>query len=132
MVPWILAVLALFVVQTLLPNAFRFFRLSRARLTPELVKALGPRDEMPPLGAIGERAGRALENLKEALPVFLTIALLNVIRPVTDGTAELGASVFVAARTVYVPTYIFGVFGLRSLFWLASWVGLAMMIADVV
>ena len=129
MLPWILATLALFVVQTLLPNSFRFLRLARPKVAPELVKALGPRDEMPPLGVYGERAYRASINMQEALPVFLTLAILNHVKLVTPELAVHGASVFFIARVLYVPSYIFGVFGLRSVVWVAGWGGLFMMAA---
>ena len=127
---WILATLALYVVQTMLPNTFRFSALDQARRGPELVKALGPRDEMPALGVRGERAIRAQTNLQEALPVFLTLALIHLLRPAAPSEmASMGAGVFFVARVIYVPTYLYGVFGLRSAVWAASWIGLLMMIA---
>lgn len=133
MVTWILAVLALFVVQTFLPNSFRFLRVEANARTRELVSALGPRDRMPPLGPWGERALRAQVNLQEALPVFLTLALLHVAAPTdSPGLAEAGAAVFFGARVLYVPSYVLGVFGVRSLLWIVGWLGLAMMIAPLV
>src|SRR6187549_1879701 len=77
MVLLILLVLALFVVQTLLPNRFR----ERGAVGggARLAEALGPRDDLPPLTRVGGRAERALANMHEALPVFLTLALLNLI-----------------------------------------------------
>src|SRR5690348_4359236 len=76
MVLLILLVLALFVLQTLLPNRFRERRDPQGGST--LAYALGPRDDWPPLTRLGGRAERALENMKEALPVFLALALLNL------------------------------------------------------
>jgi uncharacterized MAPEG superfamily protein len=74
------------------------------------------------------RAERALTNMYEALPVFLAIGLLLVVRGVNDGLAIQGAWIFLISRIVYVPAYLAGVFGIRSVVWVVSWVGLVMMI----
>jgi len=122
MVLIILLVLALFVVQTLLPASFRYLS------SPGAVNlALGPRDDPPPLGRIGGRAERALANMHEALPVFLALALLNLIVGTGD-LAVTGATVFLVARVLYVPAYLWGVMGLRTLIWLVSVAGLVMML----
>ena len=53
------------------------------------------------------------------------------MRPVADPAAVLGARVFFAAHTLYVPAYLAGVPGMRSLVWMGSRVGLAMMIVQL-
>ena len=128
MVLLILLVLALFVLQTLLPGRFR-------EPSPEggkgkLVENLGNRDHVRPLTIVGERAARALANMHEALPVFLALALLNLIVG-TAGMAVTGATLFLIARVVYVAIYVAGVPVLRTLVWAVSWVGLALMIAPL-
>jgi uncharacterized MAPEG superfamily protein len=128
MIITILLVLALFVVQTLLPASIRYFG-GGAGLGRRLLMALGPRDEQPPLTHLGERAQRALANLHEALPVFLTVALLHVIRSTAEPAALHGAWIFLIARILYVPAYLSGILGLRSTMWAVSWVGLVIMIA---
>lgn len=128
MIAWILAVLGLFVVQTLLPSTLRYI-LAGAGSAHRLRAALGPRDEQPPLSPLGRRARRALGNMHEALPVFLTLAMLHVVQKTTASLANHGASLFLVARVVYVPAYMSGIMGVRSAVWVVSWVGLAMMIA---
>ena len=128
MVLLILLVLALFVLQTLLPGRFR-------EPVPEggqgkLMENLGNRDHMRPLTVVGERASRALANMHEALPVFLALALLNMIVG-TAGMAVAGATLFLIARVVYVAIYVAGVPVLRTLVWGLGWVGLALMIAPL-
>jgi len=128
MVLLVLLVLALFVIQTLLPGRFR-------EPVPEggqskLAENLGNRDHMRPLTVVGHRATRALDNMHEALPVFLALALLNMI----VGTAALaitGATVFLIARVLYTIVYIAGIAVVRTLLWGVSWVGLAMMVAPL-
>jgi uncharacterized MAPEG superfamily protein len=127
MVLLILLVLALFVLQTLLPNRFRERPASGGSM---LAEALGPRDDPPPLTRIGGRAERALANMQEALPVFLTLALLNLILGTGD-LAVTGATVFLVARVLYVPAYLAGITGLRTLIWAAGVVGLVLMLIPV-
>ena len=122
----ILGVLLLFVLQTLLPATIRYL-LAGPGVGARLKIALGPRDSQPPLSIIGARAERALTNMYEALPVFLALALLLVVRGVNDGLAIQGAWLFLAARVLYVPAYLAGISGVRSVIWVASFAGLVMM-----
>jgi uncharacterized MAPEG superfamily protein len=128
MVLLILLVLALFVVQTVLPNRFRERPASGGGSA--LTAALGPRDDQPPLTRVGGRAARALANMYEALPVFLTLALLNLFLG-TGAVATTGATLFFVARLLYVPAYLSGVVGIRTLIWIASVVGLVMMLVPI-
>jgi len=122
----VLLVLALFVIQTLLPGRFR------EPVAPgqpgKLAENIGNRDHMRPLTVVGQRAARALANMHEALPVFLALALMNMIAGSAAAMATSGALVFLIARVIYVPLYLSGVMGLRSLVWVVSWVGLIMML----
>jgi uncharacterized MAPEG superfamily protein len=83
---------------------------------------------MRPLTVTGQRAARALANMHEALPVFLALALLNLIVGTAAGMAITGAWVFLIARTLYTVIYIAGIPVLRTLVWAAGWVGLVMML----
>lgn len=129
MVLLILLVLALFVVQTLLPGRFR-------EPSPEggkgkLKENLGNRDHVRPLTVVGERAARALANMHEALPVFLALALLNMIVGTVAASAITGATVFLIARVLYVGIYVAGIAVVRTLLWGVSWVGLVMMLVPL-
>jgi len=126
MVLIILLVLALFVVQTLLPGRFREPAPGGAK--SKLVEDLGNRDTIRPLTVTGNRAARALANMHEALPVFLALALLNMIVGTAAATAVTGATIFLIARALYVAVYIVGIPVLRTLIWVVGWVGLALMI----
>jgi uncharacterized MAPEG superfamily protein len=125
MVLLILLVLALFVIQTLLPACFGYLGAGRS-----FMAALGPRDDPPPQTRVGGRAERALANMQEALPEFLALALLNVFLG-TGALATTGATVFLIARVLYVPAYLAGVTGVRTLIWAASVVGLVMMLGPI-
>jgi uncharacterized MAPEG superfamily protein len=127
MILLILLVLALFVFQTLLPASFRYLGGDTGR---NLAVALGPRDDPPPQSRLGGRAERALANMQEALPVFLTLALLNLFLG-TGAMATTGATVFLVARVLYVPAYLAGVMAIRTLIWIGSVVGLVMMLIPI-
>ena len=126
MVVLVLLVLALFVLQTLLPNRFR--EPAPEGTAGKLSEALGNRDHMRPLTVTGERAARALANLHEALPVFLGLALMDMIVAPDAAQARTGALVFLVARVLYAGVYIAGVPVVRTLLWAVSWVGLVMML----
>jgi uncharacterized MAPEG superfamily protein len=128
MVLIVLLVLALFVLQTLLPGRFREPAPDGTR--GKLVENLGNRDHMRPMTVVGERATRALANLQEAMPVFLALALMNMIVG-TAAAAVTGATIFLIARVLYAGIYIAGIPVVRTLIWGVSWVGLAMMIAPL-
>lgn len=130
MTTWILAVLALWVAQTLLPASVRYLAAPGAR-SAALLGALGPRDTPPPMPTLGARLERARLNLLEAMPVFLGLALVLEARGDAPPLAAAGAGIFLAARVLYVPAYASGVPGLRSALWVGSWVGLGMLVQAV-
>lgn len=132
MIPHLIAFLILFVLQTLLaPTISRLD--NRTSLAERFRVAIGPRDGQTPLSPLAGRAHRALVNLQEAMPVFLTLALLHEIHGASGSgaavpaDAQTGALIFLIARALYVPAYLSGVPGVRSLIWTGSWVGLGMM-----
>ncbi len=126
MVLIVLLVLALFVLQTLLPGRFR--QPAAPGEKAGLAENLGNRDHMRPLTVTGQRAARALANMQEALPVFLALALLNLISGSAAAMAITGAWAFLAARVVYLLVYVAGVPVLRTLVWAGGWAGLVLML----
>ncbi len=130
MTPYILAALALFVLQTLLAPTIRYLLAGRG-VGARLRIALGPRDDEPPLSPIGGRAARALANMHEALPVFLALSILVELHGAPLDLARAGATTWLAARALYVPAYLVGPPGLRSTLWVVSWIGLGIMIATL-
>jgi uncharacterized MAPEG superfamily protein len=126
MVILVLLVLALFVLQTLLPGRFR--EAPAAGEPGKLAENLGNRDHMRPYTVTGQRAARALANMQEAIPVFLGLALMNMIVAPDAPQAYTGALVFLIARVLYLPLYMAGVPVVRTIVWAVSWVGLVMML----
>lgn len=68
----------------------------------------------------------------EALIVFLPLALLAIVTGKDQGMALTGAVVFLGARLAYLPAYMSGVIGMRSLIWGFGAAGLVMMTVALV
>jgi len=88
---------------------------------------VGNRDNPPDMSNIAARLDRAKNNMLEALPFFLTLALVTLIKGDDTTLAIRGATIFLVARVLYVAAYVSGVPILRSLIWLTANAGLVMM-----
>ncbi len=89
----------------------------------------GPRDQaLPPLIPLAGRLRRAQDNLMEPLPLFAA-AVLIAHAAGRDGVLSLwGCRLYVWGRVIYVPLYAFGVPYVRSLVWVASLIGLLLVL----
>ncbi|MGR3364244.1 MAG: MAPEG family protein [Maritimibacter harenae] len=117
MLSWILAAIVLHAIYVFTPTLLYF-------PTEGVSRHMGGRDDLPPAPPLVGRARRALANWQESLPIFILLALLAVVRDVDVAT---GAAVFVIARLAYLPLYLTGIPGLRTLAWVVAVVGLVMM-----
>ena len=88
----------------------------------------GPRDETPdtPLPPVTRRLDRAQANLYETLPLFIGAVLIAHVAGLNGTLTALGAHLYFWARLAYVPLYAFGVPYVRSLAFMVSLSGLAM------
>lgn len=82
-----------------------------------------PREVKNPLTG---RLQRAQRNFFETFPLFAAAVLVAVFAGRTGGAAALGAWIYLVGRVLYLPAYAFGIAYVRSLIWLASVIGLAM------
>jgi uncharacterized MAPEG superfamily protein len=115
----ILLVLALYIVQLFLQETSRFGF--------DLWGIVGNRDNLPEMSVVAGRLDRAKNNMLESLPIFLTLALLALVKGGDTNEVANAASVFLIARAVYVPVYVSGVPLLRSLVWLVAVASLVVM-----
>ena len=115
----ILLVLALYMFQIFLQETSRFGFDMRG--------IVGNRDDPPEMSIVAARLDRAKNNMLEALPIFLALALLAMVTDHDSRAVRSAALVFLVARVVYVPAYLSGIPMFRSLVWLIGTVGLAMM-----
>jgi len=112
-------VLALYMVQIFLQETSRFRFDFRG--------IVGNRENLPEMSVVAGRLDRAKNNMLEALPIFLALALLALIKGDDTSDVAHAASIFLIARVAYVPAYVSGVPMLRSLVWLVALASLVMM-----
>jgi uncharacterized MAPEG superfamily protein len=90
--------------------------------------ALGPRDEPIALRGRAGRAQRAMNNHFEGLILFmLAVVVLHLGDKGTGLTAAL-AWIYLGARILYIPAYLFALVPWRSLLWAAGWLATLLMI----
>ncbi|WP_299781202.1 MAPEG family protein [uncultured Roseobacter sp.] len=78
---------------------------------------LGSRDENRTVKGIAGRLERALNNSVTAMVLFAPAILLIHVTDSSTNETLLAAQAFLIARLVYLPSYAFGIVGLRSLAW---------------
>lgn len=93
---------------------------------------VGPRDQALELTGMAGRLERAFANFRETFPFFVALVLIDYLGGRLGEITTQGALLYVAARAVYVPLYAFGVPYVRSLAWLASLIGILMLLAALV
>ena len=93
---------------------------------------VGPRDEPVVLTGMAGRLERASANFRETFPLFVAAVLVTYLSGRIGYLTAHGALIYVAARTLYMPLYAFGVPVLRSIVWLISFAGIGMVLAAMV
>ena len=91
----------------------------------------GPRDEPREVTGVSGRFVRAHRNLLEIFPQFVAALFLVHAAHAAGSLSVVGAWQFVIARLVYVPAYAFAPPGVRPICWIAAWLGIALIVADV-
>ena len=92
----------------------------------------GARDEAAkPLGVHAGRAERALKNFGETYPAFVVAVLVAVIAGRTGWWSATGAWLWLVARIAYLPLYLFGIPYVRSVAWMISVLGIAMILLQL-
>ena len=86
----------------------------------------GARDNVTDKGVMLCRARRANANMVEAMMMFAPLVLVAHATGNLNEMTQLGAGLFLLARTVYAPLYWFGIPWLRTLVWFAGFAGTAM------
>jgi uncharacterized MAPEG superfamily protein len=90
---------------------------------------MSARDEPRDVQSVpAQRLTRALRNLLETFPAFVALALALAVSGKTGGAGAVGAEIYLAARVIYLAVYAAGIPYVRTLVWLASIIGLVMML----
>src|ERR1700677_2520121 len=83
-------------------------------------------------GVLYGRACRALANYLENFTPFVAVALALMVTQRTGGAGAIGATIWILARIVYLPIYVFGIIYVRTMVWGISIIGLVMMLGRLV
>jgi uncharacterized MAPEG superfamily protein len=93
---------------------------------------MGARDEaLPPLLPLPGRLLRAQANLMETLPLFAAAVLAAAWAGRLGALTAWGAHLYFFGRLIYLPLYAMGTPKVRTLVWMASLVGLLLVIAGI-
>jgi len=83
-------------------------------------KAAGPRDNPIVLTGTAGRLQRAMNNHFEALILFTIAVLVTQASEQNTAYSAACAWVYLGARVLYVPAYVFGLAPWRSVIWLVG------------
>ncbi len=90
--------------------------------------AAGNRDNLPPPVGWAARGKRAHANMIENLAPFAALVLAAVVAQKTGSLTALGAQLFFYARLAYAVIYYAGIPWLRTLAWIVSVIGMALIV----
>ena len=91
----------------------------------------GPRDSSPPLTGVAGRSERAYRNFLETFPFFAAAVLAVTVAGRADENSALGVQLYFWARVAYVPLYLGALRYVRSLAWVVSMAGLALVLSPL-
>jgi uncharacterized MAPEG superfamily protein len=94
-------------------------------------KLAGNRDDMPELTGFTKRANRGHLNMLENLVLFAIVVIVAQVAGRANATTALGATIFFWARVVYALVYLIGVPWLRTAVWAVSFVGILMILGQL-
>ena len=93
--------------------------------------AVGSRDDAPEPSTFCKRTVRLRDNMLENMLLFVPVVLMAAVEEESNATTVLGAQMFFYARIAHALAYIGGVPWLRTLLWLVSVVGIAMIAIEL-
>ena len=79
----------------------------------------------------GARASRAYHNMLETLPIFIIAVVAAHLAGVSTSHTVLGAQLYFWARLAYGVIYIAGIAYVRTIAWLVSLVGIALVLFSI-
>ena len=90
---------------------------------------VGNRDgEAPPVSVHAGRAQRAAANFLETFPFFAAALVCHMAIGQQGSLVVLGAQLYFWARLAYLPIYLVGIPGLRSLVWGVGLIGILILV----
>jgi len=89
----------------------------------------GNREGLGEIKGWGGRARRAHLNMIENLVLFAALVLIAAAAGKANATTATGAMIFFWARVAYAVIYLVGIPWLRTLAWVVSVIGMAMIVS---
>ncbi len=93
-----------------------------------LAYGMSPRDDPKPVEGVGGRVIRSFANYMQSFPFFAAAVLIAHAAGVHDGLTIYGAWLYLIARVIYLALYVAGTPVVRTVAWLASIVGIVMIL----
>ncbi|MDA5558347.1 MAPEG family protein [Shimia sp. MMG029] len=110
---------------------FAYLAVSHGKM--DLDWAMGPRDEEGKRPGASGRMHRALSNHTEGLVLFAIAALVVTISDQSTNVTATCATIYLAARQLYVPAYALGWQPWRTVIWMAGFFAtMALLIAALI
>jgi uncharacterized MAPEG superfamily protein len=94
-----------------------------------ITRACGNRDDLGESSPLAGRADRAAKNMLENLAMVTALIAAVHFAGKAGATTTLGANIFFWSRVAYWPCYLAGITHLRTVIWLVSVAGMAMIAA---
>lgn len=92
---------------------------------------LGPRDEEEPPRGIAGRYARALRNFLETFSLFAAAIMLVHAADKLGTLSVTGSALYLAGRTAYLPLYVMGIRGWRTVAWQTATIGIVLVVAQI-
>lgn len=90
---------------------------------------VGSRDDLPPSDHVGlRRAMRANDNFRETAPWALGLLVLVQVTGDAGTATAFGGWMYLLARVVYIPCYLYGLNPWRTIVWSVSLLGILIML----
>ena len=83
---------------------------------------------MPPLTGVPARLQRAQRNFLETFPLFAAAVIVAHLAGRNGELTFWGVQLYFWGRVAYVPLYAFGIYGVRSLVWAVTILGIALIL----
>ncbi|MDA0785919.1 MAG: MAPEG family protein [Proteobacteria bacterium] len=100
--------------------------------TQGMSDAMGYPENPPAPPAWAKRSERVHLNMVENLSPFVALVLVAHVLGVSNEMTVIGATLFFWARVAYAAVYTFGIPYLRTLTFVVSWVGMALIFVELV
>lgn len=97
-----------------------------------LATAAGNQHDIAAWTGWNDRLNRAIDNLKEAIAIFIPINIAVQLLGLSNETTALGAQIFVAARIVHAIVYTLGIPWIRTGAWAVGVVGIILVASPLV